>query len=51
MKKIINTIILTIMESEFDINLFHYEQWKKENPEIAKVYEELSKLRDKKYNL
>lgn len=39
--------LMTLMEQEFNIDLWHYQEWKKVNVEIAQVYEELSSLRDK----
>jgi hypothetical protein len=39
--------LMTLMEQEFNIDLLHYQEWKKSNLEIAQVYEELSNLRDK----
>lgn len=41
--------LMTLMEQEFDIDLWHYTEWKEANPEIAKVYEKISDLRDNKY--
>jgi hypothetical protein len=40
---------MTLMEQEFNISFCYYDNWKKANPEIAKVYEKISDLRDEKY--
>lgn len=41
--------LMTLMEQEFNISFCYYDNWKKANPEVAKVYEKISDLRDKKY--
>lgn len=38
--------LMTLMEQEFNIDLWHYQEWKKSNVEIAQVYEKISNLRD-----
>lgn len=40
--------LMTLMEQEFNIDLWHYKEWK-EAIEVAKVYEKISDLRDEKY--
>lgn len=41
--------LMTLMEQEFNISFCYYNKWKKNNPEVAKVYEKISDMRDKKY--
>lgn len=41
--------LMTLMEQEFSIDLWHYKEWKEVNQEIAKIYEKISNLRDEKY--
>lgn len=42
-------VLMTLMEQEFNISFCYYDNWKKANPEVAKVYEKISDLRDEKY--